>query len=127
MNLFSLFSGELNLPQSNVPLNRKDEEFNYFTRTDRVVKEFKVYVSVAPEIPDGPEPYYQRVYQPLSDVLKKLYPKDFVLPPAHVAEGNTVPIKIPPYSADHDLDNRATCTWRVHPSYLPPKNTETKK
>ena len=117
----NFYSGELNLPQSVGPLNNTTEKFNYYRRADRKVKEFKMFLSVAPPIPDGPEPYYQRVYKPLTDVLQRLYPEDFQAPDKSVAAGNTIPVTPPPYSEDHDPDDLRACTWRIHPAFRPKK------
>ena len=105
------------MPTNCGPLNNKEEGFSYYPRQEREVKEFKMFLQIAPEIPEGPEPYYQKVYKPLTDVLQKIYPTDYAPPPLNVAEGNTIPIKTPPYSEYHDLNNPDTCTWRLHPLF----------
>ena len=106
----------MNLPTNLGPLN-KEEEFNSFQRQDRQMTTFKIFVPACPEVPQGPEPYYQRVYKPFSDVLERLFPTDFARPGPEVAEGNVIAIQAPPLNEYFDAHDEDDSPWRGHGSY----------
>merc|ERR1712137_113460 len=117
--------GELQMPASMGPLNNTDETYNYFRRQDRQVKEFNMFLQVYPEVPEGPEPYYRKVYKPLTDVLQKLYPTEFVFPSESVTEGSKIPQGAFSYNESYDpVTYPETNTWRTHPVYVAEKNPE---